>query len=163
MLLKKISSLKKRGTIRGVSILRLAKIPTLYHDWLGSLNYLSCIEGKGRLKDSHCIAQNAALFVDRLYVKYIFLQLFIIFTIEKSKNFMIKRAVNFDTLAGGFYNLKGLLFYHLVFIDFIITHIAINMFILLFNCNHFYFYNWHIKKVGGTVDKKYYCYHQNAK
>ena len=29
-------------------------------------NYLSCIEGKGVGKDTHCSAQNAALFVDLL-------------------------------------------------------------------------------------------------
>ena len=29
-------------------------------------NYLSCVEGKGGLKDIHCTAQNAALFVDLL-------------------------------------------------------------------------------------------------
>ena len=28
------------------------------------INYLSCIEGKGGLKDNHCIAQNDVLFVD---------------------------------------------------------------------------------------------------
>ena len=49
----------------------LAKIATLYRDWLKSLrkekvNYLSCIGGKGDGKDIHCNAQNAALFVDLL-------------------------------------------------------------------------------------------------
>jgi hypothetical protein len=49
-------------------ISRLAKIPTLYRDWLSSLNYekvnyLSCI-GEGGLKDIHCIAQNVTIFVD---------------------------------------------------------------------------------------------------
>ena len=30
------------------------------------VNYLSCIEGKGGLKEIHCIAQNVALFVSLL-------------------------------------------------------------------------------------------------
>ena len=30
------------------------------------VNYLSCIEGKGGLKDIHCSAQNEALFVYQL-------------------------------------------------------------------------------------------------
>ena len=30
------------------------------------VSYLSCIEGKGGLKDIHCSEQNAALFVDLL-------------------------------------------------------------------------------------------------
>ena len=38
------------------------------HDWLKSLiskrvNYLSCMQGNGGLKDIHCVAQNAALSV----------------------------------------------------------------------------------------------------
>ena len=39
-------------------------------DWGPSIkkmvDYLSCIEEKGGLKDIHCIAQNTALFVDIL-------------------------------------------------------------------------------------------------
>ena len=51
-----------RGTLRGMRISRFAKIPTLYHDWREPwikkmVNYLSCIEGKGGLKDIHYIAQ----------------------------------------------------------------------------------------------------------
>ena len=47
----------------------MAKIPTLYCDWLRALreervNHLSCIEGKGGGKDIHSNAQNEALFVD---------------------------------------------------------------------------------------------------
>ena len=54
----------------------LAKIATLYRDWLKSLrkekvNYLSCIGGKGDGKDIHCNAQNAALFVDLLKISFI--------------------------------------------------------------------------------------------
>ena len=47
---------------------RLAKIPTLYRNWLINkrVDYLSCIEVKGGLKDIHCIAQNAGFFVDLL-------------------------------------------------------------------------------------------------
>jgi hypothetical protein len=56
-----------RGTLRSIRISRLAKIPTLYRDWLRSLK-----KEKGQLfelhrKDDkviHCSAQNAALFVD---------------------------------------------------------------------------------------------------
>jgi hypothetical protein len=37
---------------------------------------LICIEGKGGLKDNHCIAQNAALFVDLLLsIFYLFIYL----------------------------------------------------------------------------------------
>ena len=35
--------------------------------WNKKRVYLSCIEGKGGLKDIYCIAQNAALFVDLLW------------------------------------------------------------------------------------------------
>ena len=31
------------------------------------VNYLSCIEGKGGVKDNHWSAQNAALFIDLLW------------------------------------------------------------------------------------------------
>ena len=61
-----------RGTLRNISILRLAKIQTLFRDWLililikKRVNYFICIEGKGSLKDIQCSAQNAALFVDLL-------------------------------------------------------------------------------------------------
>ena len=60
-----------KGTLRGVMISRLAKIPTLNHDRLSSLiikwvNFLSCKEEKGGLKDIPCIAQNTVLFVDLL-------------------------------------------------------------------------------------------------
>ena len=60
-----------RRTFRGINISRLDKIPILYRGWPRSLiyksvNYLSCIEGKGSLKDIQCSAQNAALFVDLL-------------------------------------------------------------------------------------------------
>ena len=35
--------------------------------WIKKMdNYLSCIEGKGGLKDTHFIAQNTALLVDLL-------------------------------------------------------------------------------------------------
>ena len=52
-------------------IARLAKIPTFYRGkwdpWIKKgVNYFSCIEGKGGLKDIHWSAQNAALFVDLL-------------------------------------------------------------------------------------------------
>ena len=60
-----------RGTLRSIRSSPLSKIPTLYRDWLRSLNkkrvdYLSCIEGEGGLKDIHYSAQNAALFVNLL-------------------------------------------------------------------------------------------------
>ena len=57
-----------RGTLRAISISPLAKIPTLYRNprIRKRYNYLSCIEGKGGLKDIHCIAQNAMLFLDLL-------------------------------------------------------------------------------------------------
>ena len=62
---------------------RLEELKGVYgfHDWLKSQpfivigcnsrikkrnNYLSCIEGKGCLKDDHCSAQTAGLFVDLL-------------------------------------------------------------------------------------------------
>ena len=64
MIVQKKKRFYTRGTLRGIRISRLAKIPTLYRDWLRSLNYycdyLSCIERKGGLKDIH------ALFVDLL-------------------------------------------------------------------------------------------------
>ena len=60
-----------RETIRSIRISRLAKIPTLYRGrdpWIKNrVNYWCCIEGKGRLKDIHCSAQNAAVFVDLLW------------------------------------------------------------------------------------------------
>ena len=49
-----------RGTLRGIRNSQLAKIPPLYNYWLGikkRFYYLSCMEGKGGLKDNHCIAQ----------------------------------------------------------------------------------------------------------
>ena len=61
-----------RGTLTSIRISQLAKlITTLYRvgwdPWNKKKdNYLSCIEGKGGGKDIHCVAQNAALFVDLL-------------------------------------------------------------------------------------------------
>ena len=54
-----------RKTIRGVRISRLAKVPPIYHNWLGSLNekrvnYLSSIEGKGGKKELCCMKPNQA-------------------------------------------------------------------------------------------------------
>ena len=50
----------------------MAIISPLYHDWAKSFkqkrfNYLSCIEGKGSMKDIWCIAQNAVLLVSLLW------------------------------------------------------------------------------------------------
>ena len=60
-----------KETLRGISISRLAKsLPfsvICCDPWIKKkVNYLICIEGKGNLKDIHCFAQNAALFVDLL-------------------------------------------------------------------------------------------------
>ena len=59
----------------GVMISRLANIPNFivigWDPWIRKrIDYLSCTEGKGGFKNIHCIAQNAALFVD--LVKNIF-------------------------------------------------------------------------------------------
>ena len=56
-------------TLRSIRIPRFAITPTIYRFLLRSFkkeNYLSCIEEKGSSKDIHCIAQNAALFVNLL-------------------------------------------------------------------------------------------------
>ena len=60
-----------RGTLRRIRIPRLAKIPTLYRNWLRSLKQkrvhnLSCLKDKGGGKDIYCSEQNAMLFIDLL-------------------------------------------------------------------------------------------------
>ena len=56
-----------RGTLRGIQISRLSFILNGWDPLIKkSVNYLSCIEGKGCLKDIHCIAQNVDLSVSLL-------------------------------------------------------------------------------------------------
>ena len=60
-----------RGILRSIKISWLAKTPTLYLNWMRFLNekkgYLFELHRiDGEFKDIHCIAQNAALFVDLL-------------------------------------------------------------------------------------------------
>ena len=62
-----------RGTLKGIIIHNCLKsLPCIVigedHCIKKSINYLSCIEGKGDLKDIHCTAQNAAF----LYLKISF-------------------------------------------------------------------------------------------
>ena len=53
-----------RGALSSIMSSRLAKIPTFYRYWLRCLFELHRREGG--LKDIHCSAPNAALFVDLL-------------------------------------------------------------------------------------------------
>ena len=57
--------------LRSICISRFIVIG--WDSWIKkSVNYLSCIEGKGVLKDINCIAQNAALFY---IIKYLLIKL----------------------------------------------------------------------------------------
>ena len=72
----KRDSMYTTGTLRGISISRLAKIPTLYKiaeipELRKGLHRRSCIEGKGGFKSIHCIAQNATLYVDLLLKSFV--------------------------------------------------------------------------------------------
>ena len=65
---KNLKRFYTRGTLRGIRISQLAKIPFIYRDWLRTLNkrvnYLSCIKGKGSWKTFtvFCIKYRALCF-----------------------------------------------------------------------------------------------------
>ena len=54
-------------------------------------NYLSCIEGKGGLKDFYCIAQNAALFVDLSKISFYQSERYVDRAWEKTKDSLRKK------------------------------------------------------------------------